>query len=643
VTTFAIREFVGRARFHVGVVMLLAVAAATHSNPFLLAQQDTSASSGDDFQRVADKLNERMRAMEQEPPSEGNPATATSVKWNEPLSLLLDPSPVGRHRFYLPRTIPNARVGVDALVKLLEKRKLLEEWRDGIDDLAGISHRGALAAESQRDWEQGYRLRWQAVGLQSVLAGPKTKTADSWTHSSALLQTPQLVKSFSNHPKAFWPAGSFSVATTAHFEIASQAGDKPTRELAEICEQAYAIWKQLFFSVWADEQTVAPEYPEREKAKYSVVLFRDQAAYVKSLKGASQNIGISTGYYDPTRKLSIFYWDGAKTSATVVHELVHQFFNEGSAREVAFNTDDDAGYWIAEGIALYVESMSQIPCGGMLIADVGGWDSLRLQAGRYRRLHDQYWIPWSEFSTVTGKRVRDSKEIKAWYSQACGLTHFWMDGSEDKRDKLIRYIQSVYSGAADRSQLAEWDDDDRLREEYDEYLRLGASKEGQRAAFVSRKDVVLSRCDINVEQLLAWPVALRSMGWLDVSFTDIDDRLFSDAGDMVAPMWNVSRLSLESTKVTDASLPAIATIKDLAELDLSSCAISDNGLDALKGNKTLRSIWLTDCTVSDACLEILVTMPQLELVDVGRTKITKGAWERFLTRKPRAKSKSNGP
>ena len=185
-----------------------------------------------------------------------------------------------------------------------------------------------------------------------------------------------------------------------------------------------------------------------------------------------------------------------------------------------------------------------------------------------------------------------------------------------------------------------------LRKAYDTYLLRSAS-DSSRPYFATRNEAVLSQCKITSEQLLAWPIPFRNSKWLELSFTSVGDELFVDLTDSnqtaIEPPWNVSRLSLESSQVSDRSMTAIAKMSTLEELDVSGCAITDAGVAALAENKSVRTLWLNDCPITDASLLTLQTMKGLSALHVSGSKISLQAWERFLTVRPGLKSKSSGP
>ena len=558
------------------------------------------------------------------------------------LRLLLDLEPKGRHRYVLPRASSASKLNSDRLKKVLDSEST--GLKLAIEALRKSVEKEIETADSEQNWELGYRLRWRLAGLNAILpnaSDAKRVRNEPWSHAKALDTTPDGRKAFANHPKTRWPANSYTVMTTPHFEIASQSDTKSTVEVASLSEQAFAVWKQVFYSAWANKQTVAPEYAEPVDHKFSVVLFRDRESYTKALRSIA-DIAISTGYYDPSEKVAFFYWDGAKTPSTLVHELTHQFFYEASANPVALDANRGKGFWVVEGVALYMESLSTRGCGGSLVVDLGGWDAPRLQAGRYRRLHDKYWVPWEEFHWADGTRFRAEEDIRAWYSQATGLAHLWLDGSVEKRVAFAAYVESVYANQASTALLGDWDDDKAMRDAYDRYLISGLSVMASRPFFANRREAVLCRTKLSAKELLEWPVEFRTTPWLDLSFSQIDDLLFTEM-EKLPPPWNVQRLNLESTKVTDASLPAIAGMKNLADLDLSNCDVSDEGIKALSGHKSLKTIWLNECKVTDASMAVLSTIPQLESVHLSKTAVTPAGWRQLLSTKPRLKSKSTAP
>ena len=454
-------------------------------------------------------------------------------------------------------------------------------------------------------------------------------------------------KSAQRHPVALWPAGTFAVAISPHFTIATQGSTKQAVDVARLCEQTYAVWKQVFFSAWSSadllQQSLASNQPlgEPSDQRFQIVVFRNREGYIKQLQQLEPNVALSTGYYSPKLKTVFCYWDEATSIPTLRHELTHQFFSQAVRDEVQLPEQLASDFWIVEGLALYMESIQIEHAEGFDIATIGGWDAARLQPARYRRLHDETWIPWDEFRRANNERFRTGSDIKQWYSQAAGLTHFWMDRSSESRDAFLNYVRYVYRGAPDPDSLLEAKQDNNLVRAYDQFLMQPASTSPSIAPSNEIKDIVLSRCAVTSERLLTWPESKRTLEWLDISFSKIDDRLFLEPSESTSKrLWDIRRLNIESTAVTDASLPWIAKMPRLEELDLSRCGITDAGLEALRGNKTLKTLWLTgNPKITDQGLAILASFPKLEMTDVSETSVTEEGWKSLVAKSPRLRRK----
>lgn len=644
---FMLQSIVWKSALMVCMLFGLAVDSAANAQQ---AGKVATRTSDDRLSELTDSLNRQLDSIEQSSESSGKPSTNGIAA----IRLAIGAVPAGRHRYVMPTTNAKAKGAAEALWKEIGStpegeglRSDLLKYAERLEEMADAT--GAASSTSIGMTSSGpaltYVSRWRAAGIRTMLPLPaemRKKDVSGWEEARSIGAMKTAPRAAHNLAGVGWAAGSYALISTPHFEIASQAGDKTAAELAELCELAYAVWRCEFYSYWAGSNGRA--VPESDR-KFTVVLFRDRDAYIKALKTIEPNIGISTGYYSPGQRKAFFYWDRQKTASTVVHELTHQFFSEAGRDEVSIDPDDGEDFWVIEGIALYMESLSTRTCGGAWVVEVGGWDASRLQAGRYRLLHDQQWIPWDRFRSATGKQFRQNKEAPEWYSQACGLTHWFMDSSDQERSKFEAYLDAIYHGGQGATEFAAGIENKKLLEDYFAFLVQSPTEKADgkwlpRPFYSNRRDAVLSRCAVTSDQVLSWPVEYRAAGWLDLSFTEIDDRMFGEAGDAV---WNVQRLNLESTKITDASMPAIAAMKGLEDLDLSKCDVTDEGLLALRDHKTLRILWLAETKLTDKAIEVLSSLPALESLQVPGTEITKAGWTRLMQAKPRLKSKSNGP
>lgn len=606
------------------------VARAVMGICFFFALALPPANAFDDLASILALAEQKLDSHTTNPDATKPSNHLSSEEWSQiahSLRLIEDLAPVGRQRFVLPMIAARSKAAVLKLREQLQHLGVLEKLESHIE--ARCLAIEATLAEGDAD-----RKRLQVAGLRAVLQPPSLTKSDQPT--AYAWDAIRVSRSPENFPLVTWGPGTYAMARTQHFAIASQGGDKPTLEMAEACEIAFAIWQQLFVGFGGNSDQAAAESKD-QKVPFRVVLFRNRDAYLRTLRSIEPRIGISTGYYSPQHRLSFFYWDGAKSISSLIHELTHQFFHESGGTVSSLDSDTDPGFWAVEGVALYMESLSMRALGGARIIDVGGWDSLRLQAGRYRRLHDEYWIPWDEFHAANGIRFRREAELPAWYSQACGLTHRWLDGSPQEQRQFFEYLSSVYKGegATAARKLGE---DDPVRDGYDRYLQQSWMLETRNATarpyFSNRTDAVLARCDVTSETLLEWNPSYRRMQWLDLSFTSVDDRLFAIENGI---QWDVARLSLESTSISDVSMPAIAAMTSLMELDLSHCQITDGGLASLRGHPSLRKLWLNQCRITDEAIDTLLTLPRLEQLFVEGTNLSDDAWKRLLQKKPALK------
>ena len=580
--------------------------------------------SGDEDNIVSGRYQEILEVAKQSVADK-----SLEVEGLELLHSMLDAPPPDRTRLYLPLPLRARRADTPRVELNPRLRQLLDA---GAADLVKRSE--SLLAQGAS--AQAYRTLMQAAALD-----PKQKDAQKVLEATleSLLQRRITAQVNQPHPLTGWPAKSYSMIATPHFKIASQAPNRISDDLATFCEQTYCVWQQLFFDYWCEPSKLASRVqgkmvPLELPHEFNVVLFRDRDAYKNALKSVEANIDISTGYYNPKLKTAFFYFETDKSWPTIAHELTHQFFQEGGLHASKLDTDSQSDFWIVEGIAMYMESISRrygIDC---KVFDVGGWDSPRLQAARYRRLYDEFWIPWNELQRATGKSFREGKDVSLWYSHSAGLTHYWMDTDETRRQAILKYLIAVYQGQSTLTILPETSNDETLRGRYDRFITPTRGQIEARSVAPERQDIVLTRTDVDSSSLLKWPNPLRHCQWLDLSFTKIDDQMFLKAGE--GP-WDCVRLSLEGTKITNASLIAIASMPRLEELDLSHCAITDDGLKQLQRHPTLKSLWLTGTKVTDASLSVIESLPKAISVDIGQTEISPQEWQKTLRKMPRLK------
>ena len=76
------------------------------------------------------------------------------------------------------------------------------------------------------------------------------------------------------------------------------------------------------------------------------------------------------------------------------------------------------------------------------------------------------------------------------------------------------------------------------------------------------------------------------------------------------------------TQITDVGLKKLAGLKSLQILDVRGTKVTGAGLKELAGLKNLQELYLTGCQVTDAGLKELAGLRSLEVLHLGNTKVT---------------------
>lgn len=491
-----------------------------------------------------------------------------------------------------------------------------------------------VAAKSvvARDEAAAYRILWRLLrenpdhpGARKVLSGLVASATAN----------PRLRKGTAALSDLGWAPRSYYSVNSRHFNLVSNADSDSTKVLAAQLEQTFVLWTQIFYSAWAEPGTLAAglskadpvtiNFP-RNRDKFRVVLMKDRESYLELLGASEEAAGASVGYYWPAGKQSIFYASD-ELELTLNHELTHQFFAE-SARELdkKSTVGESGDYWIVEGIAMYMESLSRHENHWT----VGGWESARLQTARYRGVRDGFWIPTERLSSSTLEGWKADPQISLLYTHAAGLTHALMDDRLGKptRSATISAIGALYAGRRLGKTLLQpfGIDETTSKNNY------------QDALLVTDADVIgLSESKKQVDELVlvgsrltadSWNdlTAQSQVRWLDVSFSNVSEQALAR---WLSGSQKLERLSVEGTQLSGVAAASGRKLQTLTELDLSDTGLTDAQLQALQGHPTLEVLWLTRTQVTDEALSTIRSLPQIRLVDVTGTAATSTAWQQW--------------
>ena len=106
----------------------------------------------------------------------------------------------------------------------------------------------------------------------------------------------------------------------------------------------------------------------------------------------------------------------------------------------------DDNFWLVEGIACYLESFEVAPNGNIRVGDPR---HVRIENARQRLLQLNFFIPLRTYVALGMSEFQsppDADTLRGYYSQAAGLTHFFMHYEEGLyRDALIEHLAQIYS------------------------------------------------------------------------------------------------------------------------------------------------------------------------------------------------------
>lgn len=179
-----------------------------------------------------------------------------------------------------------------------------------------------------------------------------------------------------------------------------------------------------------------------KKPPHVVHYYRTRDEYIAKLQPRVPGIGVSTGYYDHGERISHFYnTEEAADDTTLIHEATHQIMYESTPKQRHISPRSD--FWVTEGIACYMESYKVSNDGQQSVGDPG---YIRFQAARYRRLVEDYYLPFMQFASMGQVPFQSHAEIARNYSQAAGVTHFLMHANNGQyRDALVEHLSQLYS------------------------------------------------------------------------------------------------------------------------------------------------------------------------------------------------------
>jgi len=260
---------------------------------------------------------------------------------------------------------------------------------------------------------------------------------------------------------------------TDHYLVKTNVSLEQGVELAVMLEHFHDYFRKAFpgFFNSPAQLTRAFAGTRKKRTPFVVHYYRTQQEYVDRLKARNPQIGITNGIYMPDERVAHFFRDAqADIQSTLYHEATHQVLYE--LYPVARRIADRKHFWIIEGFACYMESFRRTEDG----ITIGDPSYVRFDAAQFRLVEDSYYVPLATFAAMGKRPFQTHRNIAMNYSQASGLTHFFLHYKNGRyRSALINHLSALYQPVGAGVRVVGLDQltntpTARLDEQYREYM-----------------------------------------------------------------------------------------------------------------------------------------------------------------------------
>ena len=236
---------------------------------------------------------------------------------------------------------------------------------------------------------------------------------------------------------------------TDHFVVNSNHSLERAAMLAGKLEDFHRFFRRTYTDVFDSIRlagALLETGPIPKKDKHAVRDFASREQYVATLAPLQPNVGVSTGLYLTSKRMSFFFYTDPAASSVrpeevLYHEVSHQLLAEADPAKQGIGMF--GGFWAIEGFATYLESFD--PGGDPRIGDI---DHLRIENARRLQIVLGKHVPLAEFESLNLRQFQRGatyEEIVERYQQATGLTHFFLHAEGGRyRDAFLQYIRELY-------------------------------------------------------------------------------------------------------------------------------------------------------------------------------------------------------
>ncbi len=248
---------------------------------------------------------------------------------------------------------------------------------------------------------------------------------------------------------------------TDHYKILTNHSQEAAVQLGVRLERLYRAWQQTFAGYYASPEQLAQMFEGRPASrvsdKFAVTFFRTRQEYNDSLgQRLNADIKMTSGVYLADDQRAYFFADSPDDQnkpqdfTTLYHEATHQLFSEG--RPSVPIPGEKANFWIIEGIACYMESLTE----EQGYFTLGGREAVRFRDAEFRLLESRFYVPLADLVQLGMLPLQRDARIAKLYSQSSGLTQFLMHSDRgSRRDALVEYLFRIYTGQDNPGTLAD--------------------------------------------------------------------------------------------------------------------------------------------------------------------------------------------
>jgi len=242
---------------------------------------------------------------------------------------------------------------------------------------------------------------------------------------------------------------------TDHYLVTTNKGLAEGVQLGQQLEALYRVWQHTFVKFYATSGDLTNLFAgragtTRKPIRHKVFYFRSKPEYIRYLQHSVPNdLSITAGFYHGDQQTAYFFAGPESDPSTVVHEATHQLFSETNA-EVQRRSSQNFfwlrkkhNFWLVEGIACYMESLTERE--GQFA--LGGGTDPRMQSALIRLFRDNYQVPLAELVDLNMENLQGRKDIASVYGQSAAVVSFLMHYDNGRyRDALTDYLLAVYLG-----------------------------------------------------------------------------------------------------------------------------------------------------------------------------------------------------